>query len=210
MVAGRADGRPTAVVFDLGGVLIDWNPRYLFRQLIADPADLEAFLDEVDLAAWNHQLDAGRPWAEAVEAAARAHPHRRELIEAFWRRWPETLGEAIPGTHVVLDDLRAAGVRVLALSNWSAETFPIARERFGFLDGFEAIVLSGDVGVAKPDPRIFEHLIRAHGVDPAAAVYVDDLPANVAAAERLGFRGVRFTDAAALRGELVEIGLLRP
>ena len=200
--------RPTAVIFDLGGVLVDWDPRYLYRQLFDDPEEMESFLGEVTTAEWNAQQDAGRPWAQAVELLAAEHPQRRELIEAFHRRWPEMLAGEIPGTVDVLADLRAAGVRLIALSNWSAETFPFARERFDFLAWFEEIVISGDVGVNKPDRRIFDHLAGQFGIEPAATLFVDDSSANVDAAKALGFRAIQFTDATALRRELTRLGLL--
>ena len=136
------------------------------------------------------------------------HPQRRELIEAYRRRWPEMLAGEIPGTIDVLADLRAAGVRLLALSNWSAETFPVARERFEFLAWFEEIVISGEVGVNKPDRRIFEHLMEHFDIEPRATLFIDDSSANVEAAEELGFGAILFTDAGALRRELVRLGLL--
>ena len=200
--------RPTAVIFDLGGVLIDWDPRYLYRQLFDDPDEMESFLVEVTTAEWNAHQDAGRPWAEAVELLVAEHPQRRELIQAFHRRWPEMLAGEIPGTVDVLADLRAAGVRLIALSNWSAETFPFARERFDFLGWFEEVVISGDVGVNKPDRRIFDHLVERFGIEPAEAVFIDDSSVNVDAAKALGFRAFRFTDAEALRRELTRLGLL--
>ena len=160
--------RPTTVVFDLGGVLIDWDPRHLYRQLFEDPDEMEAFLAEVTTAEWNAHQDAGRPWAEAIEILVAEHPERRELIEAFHRRWPEMLAGEIPGTVEVLAELRAAGTRLVALSNWSAEMFPVARERFDFLAWFEGIVISGEVGVNKPDRRIFGHLVERFGIEPAA------------------------------------------
>ncbi len=200
--------RPTTVIFDLGGVLIEWDPRHLYRQLFDDRDEMESFLAEVTTPEWNAHQDAGRPWAEAVELLVAAHPQRRELIEAFHRRWPEMLAGEIPGTVDVLADLRAAGVRLVALSNWSAEMFPVARERFGFLAWFEGIVISGDVGVNKPDRRIFDHLAEQFGIEPAAALFIDDSSANVDAATALGFRAIQFTDATALRRELVRLGLL--
>ena len=200
--------RPTTVVFDLGGVLVDWDPRYLYRQLFDDPDEMESFLAEVTTAEWNAHQDAGRPWAEAVELLVAEHPERRELIEAFHRRWAEMLAGEIPGTVDVLADLRAAGVRLVALSNWSAEMFPVARERFGFLAWFEGIVVSGEVGVNKPDPRIFRHLVDQFEIEPTAALFIDDSSENVDAARTLGFRAIQFTDAIALRRELVRLGLL--
>ncbi len=196
------------MVFDLGGVLIDWDPRHLYRELFEDPDEMESFLAEVTSAEWNSHQDAGRPWAEAIETLAAEHPERRELIEAFHRRWPEMLAGEIPGTVAVLADLNAAGVRLVALSNWSAETFPTAQERFDFLAWFEGIVISGEVGVNKPDPRIFEYLVERFAIEPAAALFIDDSPANIDAARAFGFRTIQFTDATALRRELVRLGLL--
>jgi 2-haloacid dehalogenase len=200
--------RPTAVVFDLGGVLIEWDPRHLYRQLFDDPDEMESFLAEVTTAEWNGHQDAGRPSAEAVELLVAEHPERRERIEAFHRRWPEMLAGEIPDTVSVLAELRATGVRLVALSNWSAETFPIAGKRFDFLAWFEGIVISGDVGVNKPDRRIFEHLIAQFCIEPAHALFIDDSPANVEAASALGFVAIQFIDAIALRLDLVRLGLL--
>jgi 2-haloacid dehalogenase len=200
--------RLTTVVFDLGGVLIDWDPRHLYRQLFDDPDEMESFLAEVTTAEWNAHQDAGRPWAEAIEMLVAEHPERRELIEAFHRRWPEMLAGEIPGTVDVLADLRAASVRLVALSNWSAEMFPVARERFDFLAWFEGIVISGEVLVNKPDRRIFEHLAEQFGIEAAATVFIDDAPANIDAATALGFCAIQFTDATALRLELMRLGLL--
>ncbi|HEX2426406.1 MAG TPA: HAD family phosphatase [Gaiellaceae bacterium] len=200
--------RPTIVVFDLGGVLVDWDPRHLYRDLFDDPDEMESFLAEVTTTEWNAHQDAGRPWAEAVELLVGEHPERRELIEAFHRRWPEMLAGEIPGTVDVLAELRATEVRLVALSNWSAETFPLARERFDFLAWFEGIVISGDVGVNKPDRRIFEHLVAKFGIEPADVLFIDDSPANVEAASAFGFCATQFTDAIALRAELVRLGLL--
>ena len=199
--------RPSTVVFDLGGVLIDWDPRHLYRQLFDDPEEMESFLAEVTPAEWNAQQDAGRPWGEAVELLAAEYTERRELIEVFHRRWPEMLAGEIPGTVTVLAELRAMDVRLVALSNWSAETFPVARARFDFLSWFEGIVISGEVGVNKPDRRIFEQLIQQFEIEPATAVFIDDSLANIEAASGLGFRAIRFTDASGLRRELVRLGV---
>jgi 2-haloacid dehalogenase len=207
-IARPDPARPTAVVFDLGGVLIDWNPRYLYRQLFDDEAEMESFLADVVSPAWNGQQDAGRTWAEAVAVLSREHPEHRELIAAYWHRWHETLGDAIHETVDVLAELRETGVRLLALSNWSAETFPVARPRYPFLEWFEGILISGEVEVAKPDPRIFHHLLDRFRLDAATTVFIDDSAANVDAAARLGIVALRFTGATALRADLVGLGLL--
>lgn len=200
--------RPTAVVFDLGGVLIDWNPRYLYRKLFDDEAAMESFLADVVSPEWNGQQDSGRTWAEAVEALSREHPEQRDLIGAYWHRWQETLGDAIAPTVEILEELHRTGVRLYALSNWSAETFPVARPRYPFLESFDGIVISGEVKLAKPDPRIFRHLLDRYRLDPAATVFIDDSEANVRAAAAQGIIALRFEDAARLRGDLVRLGLL--
>jgi FMN phosphatase YigB (HAD superfamily) len=126
--------RPEAVVFDLGGVLVDWDPRRLYRTMLGSDEEIAEFFDEVDFAGWNHRLDAGeRTWAEAVADHAARFPHRQHLLAAYPERFPETLGGVIDGTVRVVEELHGAGVRLLALTNWSAELFPHARERFAFL-----------------------------------------------------------------------------
>ena len=197
-----------AVVFDLGGVLIDWDPRYLYRTIFTDEAEMEEFLATVTTSDWNRAQDAGRPWSEAVEEAAARHPDRRELIEAYWQRWPEMLGDAIEPTVRVLDELRSTTIRLFALSNWSSETFPIARPRFPFLEWFEAIVISGEERLIKPDPRIFWLLIDRHGLVPNETVFIDDHEPNVEAARSVGLVGIRFVDSGRLRDDLRELGVL--
>ena len=205
-----APARPTAVVFDLGGVLIDWNPRYLYRSVFdGDEQAMERFLAEVTTAEWNAQQDAGRSWAEAVETLTREHPEHADAIAAYWHRWPETLGDAIRPTVQILDELRLTGIRLFALTNWSGETFPLARPRYAFLEWFDGIVVSGDVRMAKPDVRIFRHLIDRHALDPQATVFIDDSEANVLAAGELGMMAIRFTGADDLRTELTRLGLLQ-
>ena len=197
-----------AVVFDLGGVLIDWNPRYLYRSIFVDDEDgMERFLSEVTTADWNAEQDAGRSWRDAVDVLVAQHPDRRDLIVAYHERWADMLGGPIEGTVAVLDELRLAGIRVAALSNWSAETFPIAQERYAFLGWFETIVVSGAVGLVKPDLRIYHHLLDVTGFSPASTVFVDDAPANVAAAEQLGMTGLQFHDPETLRRDLRDLGL---
>jgi len=197
----------TTVVFDLGGVLIAWDPRLLYRTLLPED-EIEAFLAEVEFLEWNHHQDAGRPFAEAVDEHARRFPHRRELLAAYFERFPETLAGAIDGTVEILEELDTSGVRLLALTNWSAETFDHARQRFDFLTRFEDILVSGEVRIAKPDPRIFALLLERYGLDPASTVYVDDAQKNVAAGEAAGLRSLRFETPEQLRADLTELGLL--
>jgi 2-haloacid dehalogenase len=191
-----------AVVFDLGGVLIDWDPRYLYRKLLADEEAVEEFLATVCTPEWNAELDRGRPFAEGVAELVERHPAQAAAIAAYHERWPEMLGGEVPGAVAVLADLRAAGVPLYALTNWSAETFAITRGRFAFLEWFDGVVVSGQERVIKPDPRIFRLLADRFGLDPETTFYVDDSEANVAAARALGFDAVRFTGPERLRRDL--------
>ncbi|MDQ1643079.1 MAG: 2-haloacid dehalogenase [Actinomycetota bacterium] len=197
------------VVFDLGGVLIEWDPRHLYRQLLPDD-EVEGFLEEIGFAEWNHRQDAGRAWSDAVEEHIRRHPHRADLIRAYPERFGDSLVGPIPGTVAILEELHTRGVPLLALTNWSAESFPVARDGFPFLDLFDDIVVSGEERVAKPDPRIFRILVERHGLEPAATMFIDDSPANVEAASAVGLVAVRYESPAALRAQLVAAGLLPP
>lgn len=196
------------VIFDLGGVLVDWNPRYLYRKLLPDEAAVEQFLTTVCTQAWNEKQDAGRPWAEAVAELSARYPQHRELIAAYDRRWGEMVSGAINDSVAILRELVPTGLRLLALTNWSAEKFPIARERFEFLSLFEGIVVSGEENTRKPHPDIYEILFDRFDVAPQTAVFIDDSPANVATARDLGLRAIQFTGGRALRAELVALRLL--
>jgi 2-haloacid dehalogenase len=195
------------VVFDLGGVLIDWDPRYVFRDLFDDEEAMERFLATVTTPAWNAGMDAGRSWADGVASLVVEHPAHRDLIETYRDRWPDMLNGAFDANVELLDELRAAGTRLYALSDWSVETFPVARRRFPFLDWFEGIVLSAEVGATKPDRRMFDELRVRYGVEPAGTVFIDDRAPNVEAAAALGFTAIHYLDPASLRGALARAGL---
>ena len=206
-VTGEARRQVEAVAFDLGGVLIDWNASYLYSSLLPDDEAIVAFLAEVGFVEWNAALDAGRDWDEAVDWLGARHPERRELIAAFRDRWEETLGQPIEPTVEILQELRASGVRTFVLSNWSRRTYDLAAPRFPFLEGFEAVVISGDVGATKPDPRIYRELLERGGLHPEATIFIDDSPPNVEAAIRLGLIGVLYVGPEHLRRNLGELGL---
>ncbi len=206
-MTARADRPITCVVFDLGGVLIDWNPRYLYRKLIPDPAAMERFLAEVCSTEWRLPFDLGAPMAAAVAELAARHPEERHLIEAYLDRWAEMLGGAVDGSVEILEEVRAAVPSLYALSNWPAETFPHARARFGFLEWFDGIVISGEAGLQKPDPAFYRLLLERTGIAPDTTLFIDDVAENLAAAEALGMTGVLFTSPEQLRGELARFGL---
>ena len=205
----RRDGGASAVVFDIGGVLIDWDPRHLYRKVFAgDEGAMEAFLATVCTPEWNARQDAGRPWAEAIASRVREFHAERDHIVAFHERWPEMLGGPIEGTVAILGELRARGMPVYALSNWSAETFPVARARYPFLGLFDGIVISVEERLAKPDLRLFRVLFERYRLDPRSTIFVDDIGPNIAAAAEMGMLTLRFTGPAALRADLRALGLL--
>jgi 2-haloacid dehalogenase len=204
---GSAGSR--AVVFDLGGVLIDWDPRHLYRKLFGgDDVAMENFLATVCTHEWHRHHDAGRSFAEGARLLKLLHPDKAELIDAFGARADEMIAGPIVGTLAVLQELHHRGTPLYALSNWPAESFPLARRRFDFLGLFCGILISGEEGVSKPDRRIYELLIERCAIDPESAIYIDDSPANVAAARPFGSHTIRFTDPPALRADLTELGLL--
>jgi 2-haloacid dehalogenase len=207
MVEAQAQDNPV-IVFDLGGVLIDWNPRHLYRKLFEDEALMEWFLEEVCHDAWNLEQDRGRSFADAIEEAALRHPDQRAMIEAYHRRWDEMIAGEIAGSVAILEELAAAGYELHALTNWSAETFPTARGRFAFLERFTTILVSGDERLVKPDARIYQLLLERIAHPAQRCIYIDDSPPNVAAAAALGFDAIRFTSPPQLRAALVSRGLL--
>ena len=196
------------VVFDLGGVLVDWNPRYLYRKVFDDETQMESFLTEVATLEWHLEQDRGRTTKEATATLASRHPEYEREIGAYYGRWKEMFGGPIEGTVDVLRELHESGLPLYALTNWSAETFPLAREMYGFLSLFEEIVVSGEERMIKPDREIYGVLVERTGLDPATTVFIDDSPPNVAAAKELGFTAVMFRTPHELREDLVTLGLL--
>lgn len=196
-------------IFDLGGVVIDWNPRYLYRKLFdGNETSMEYFLSAVCTSSWNAQQDAGRTFADGCGFLKRLHPDKAELIDAWFERYDEMLGGEIPGTVDILRELRSRSVPLYALSNWSAETFPIAAKRFECLSWFKGVLLSGQVKLLKPDRRIFEIFLDTFRIEPSRAIYIDDTRENVEMAVQIGMHGVVFRDSAGLRTELTRTGLL--
>lgn len=196
-----------AIVFDFGNVLIDWNPRYLFRKMFADDAAVEQFMTEVGFHEWNLEQDKGRPFAEAISRHATKYPHYAEHITAYFERYPETVGGELSETVAILRALKRAGYPIYGLSNWSAETFARIRGEYDFLNLFDGIVLSGEVKLIKPDPRIFDLVLQKAGLPAAECLFVDDMEPNITAARALGFQTVLFTSAQELARELDRLGV---
>ncbi len=197
-----------AIIFDLGGVLLDWDPRHLYRRYFDAPDEMEAFLQEVDFAKWNALQDAGRPFAEGVDELSKRFPHRAELIRLYQQHWEQSVAGPIDGSVNILKGLKRTGYPVFALSNWSSETFPIAQRKYDFLQLFDDILISGDVKLIKPDPRIFGLMEQRAGCPAPRSVLVDDSAANVAAAQASGFRALLFRGPEALERELTALGIL--
>lgn len=206
-MGARAERAVDAVLFDMGGVLLGWDPVRLYEQVLGDRAAAEALVDEIDLHRWNDRVDLGEPYDEVIEKWQAAYPERAEEIAAYRERWADTLTGPVPGVAEIVDELREAGVPVVLLSNTGAETFPLCRRVAPVLDRLDGIVLSAAEGVAKPDRRLYELALARFGFDAARTAFVDDRPRNVTAAAELGLQAVAFTDAAALRGDLRALGL---
>jgi 2-haloacid dehalogenase len=197
-----------AVVFDIGGVLLDWDPRYLYRKLFDDEGEMNRFLEEICTPEWHDAHDRGKPAEVSCAELAAAHPEHRELIWAWTQRSEEMISGPIPGAVEVLRDLKAAGVPCYALTNMEVWTYPQRVERYPFLRWFDGSVVSGFEGVAKPDIEIFARLLRRFDLTPSATLLVDDSPRNVRAARSVGMQGVEFRSAKELRRLLEEAGLL--
>lgn len=188
--------------------MIDWNPRYLYRKMFAHEEKIEDFLTTVATFEWHLEQDRGRTTKEGTALLLSQHPRYEREIEAYYGRWDEAFGGAIEGAVSVLRELRASGIPLYALTNWSAETFPLARQQYDFLEWFDDIVVSGEERMIKPDKEIYDVLVERTGLNPATTVFIDDSRPNVLAAEELGFTGVEFRGAGKLREELVRLGVL--
>ena len=197
-----------AVVLDIGGVLLDWDPRHLFRDVIPDEATREWFLREVCHSEWNRRQDEGRPWAEAIAEAVGRHPEHEAWIRAYDERWIETVRGVDDEVVAVVRELRAGGLPVYALTNFSADKWALSRERFDVLDEFDGVVVSGEERITKPHERIYRILLERYGLTPERTFFTDDLDANVAGARAVGIDAERFVDVATLRSQLVSRGLL--
>ena len=199
--------KPT-IIFDLGGVLIDWDPRYLYRKIFADQDQMEFFLAEICSPAWNAQMDRGYPFRKAVGELSEEHPQYSGEIQAFYERWEEMVSGSFPETVKVLEEVREAGYPLAALSNWSGETLPRVAHQFEFLEWFDPLVVSGDVKMVKPDAEIFYLTLEMIGREAGDCLYIDDSLDNVQIAQKIGFPCIHYSSADQLRKRLEELGIL--
>lgn len=196
------------IVFDLGGVLVDWNPRYLYRSVFNDDAKMNHFLSNICTGNWNELQDAGRSIQEATDVLVGHFPEYEIYIRMFYTEWQKMLNGPIDGTVDILKILKKQEYRILALTNWSAETFPIALGIFDFLHWFEDVLVSGKEKLIKPDPAIFNLLIKRYALNPAQTIFIDDNIKNVATAKEVGLDAIHFTDPQILRMQLNERGII--
>ena len=201
--------RPAAVVFDVGNVLYDWNPRFLYERLIEDDRALDAFLRDVATKEWHFQHDEGRPFAETSAELSAEYPEHADMIALWGPRFSETIPGMIPGMADLVAEIDSAGVPLFAITNFSGEFWKPFRDReAAIFDRFRDIVVSGDERLVKPDPAIYHLALDRFGLEPGAAVFVDDREDNIAAANGVGMRGLHFVDAPTLRGQLSGLGML--
>ena len=197
----------TTAVFDIGGVLLDWNPRHLYRKLIAEPAEMAEFLAQVCSPLWHLAHDLGADTEESCRELAARHPGQADLIMAWSRRSEEMVTGQIDEAVEVLADVRAAGLPCLALSNMEPDKFLLRRDKYAFFGMLDGCVISGIEGVAKPDREIFEIMLNRYDLDPAATVFIDDTAANITSAREVGIHGIEYTTAGQLRRDLRELGV---
>ena len=197
----------TSVVFDIGGVLIDWNPRHLFRKVFENEEEMEWFLANVCTYEWNLQQDGGKLFSVATAELQQKFPEYSDKIALYYGRWEEMLNGEISGTVEIFRRLKSAGMPLYALSNWSHEAFPVAYNRYDFMKLFDGLVVSGYEKLLKPDHAIYRVLMKRYNVNPAESVYIDDNKPNADAAAELGFNAIHFTSPEQLRIELKALGL---
>jgi 2-haloacid dehalogenase len=198
-----------AIVFDLGGVLIDWNPSYVFDKMFDNEAQKKHFFENICTNDWNEKQDAGRPLSEATAELVSKHPEWKEYIEAYYGRWEEMLGGPIQDTVEIFRELKAQNrYELYALTNWSAELFPIALERYDFLHWFDGRVVSGEEKTRKPFPEFYQLLLDRFKLKPKETLFIDDNLRNVKAAESLGMKSIHFKNAQDLRAQLIGLELI--
>lgn len=198
-----------AIIFDFGNVLLEWNPRLVYRRFFPDDETaMEEFLHEVSFMEWNAQQDKGRTFAEGVAELSKQFPQYSSLIQAYHDNWKESIGDSLAGTVEIMKRLKNAGFPLYGLSNWSAETFPIARQKYDFFDLLDDIIISGEVGSIKPEIEIFEIALSRIGRPAHDCLFIDDALANIEQARQMGFATIHFQSSEQLERELHKLGLL--
>jgi 2-haloacid dehalogenase len=198
---------PSVVVFDLGGVFIDWNPMYLFRKLFDSEDEAVWFHENVCTLDWNLEFDAGDIYAEGVAKLITRFPRYWREIQAYDTRWKETLGNFIQGTIDIHDELIAQDIPTFAITNFSWEKWVSCLDEWPFLEKFDGVIVSGLEKLVKPDPRIYRVFCERYGVSPETCVFIDDSAPNVTSARKFGMGAIHFTTPEALRAELISLGL---
>lgn len=209
MTTSKKKLRSPVIVFDFGGVLMDWSPHYLFDELMGnDPGAVERFLEEIDFRTWNPEQDRGRPFAEGISLLIEQFPQYSQLIRAYDEQYLKTLRGCIQPSVDLLGCLKEKGYPLYGLSNWSAEKFHLVRLDYPFFDWFDDIVISGEIGMIKPDADIYEHLLERVGRPAGDCLFIDDHEPNILAAQKLGFQTIKFDSTDQLRSELSSRGIL--
>src|SRR5258706_1925585 len=197
-----------AIIFDYGNVLLEWNPRFVYRSYFNNEEDMERFLQELHFMEWNVQQDRGRAFAEGVAALSNEYPQYTDLIKAYHDHWKDSIGNVHWETVEIMKQLKNAGYSLYGLSNWSAETFPYAREKYDFFDLLDDMVISGAVGFVKPEPEIYNILLEKTGQPAQACLFIDDALPNIEQAKKMGFNVIHYRSAEQLRLELQNLKVL--
>jgi len=198
-----------AIIFDFGGVLLDWNPHNLYRRFFPDqPQAIDEFLTEINFYEWNAQQDKGRTFAEGIRVQSHKFPQHAHLIQAYFDHWEDSVSGPIPGTVDILKKVKEKNYPLYGLSNWSIETFPLVRNKYPFFDWFDDIIISGEVGLIKPDPAIFNLLLNKTGYSATECVLIDDSRSNIDSAKKLGFVAIHFTTPDNLKSDLQRLKVL--
>ena len=197
------------IIFDLGGVLIDWNPRYVYRQIFDSEEKIDWFFENICTHEWNEHQDAGRSLKEATDELLAKHPEHENEIRAYYDRWEEMLGGPIHETVSILRSLKETNkYKLYALTNWSAETFPVALQRYDFLQWFDGIVMSGEEKTRKPFPEIYQVLLDRFNVNPSEVIFIDDSLRNIEGAKTVGIDSIHFQSSEQLLNELKSQGII--
>lgn len=198
-----------AVIFDFGGVLIDWNPYYLYRKVFTNDTEIARLLQEIHFDEWNRYFDQGYPWALGIAEMCRLYPARADMIHLFDERWLETLGTTFKANIALVEAIKNSGTPVYGLSNWSAAKFSLVRPRYEFFDLFADMVISGEVKIAKPDPRIYKLLLERNSLRAGECIYIDDTEDNFHVASQLGLQAIHYQSSGQLHQELQTHGVLK-